>query len=127
MVGRHARDASERLQGDPLLPRVGLDVGADAPHQLRMRMGRDVARMAALAGAEPRVLRGGRVGKEDDLTGARLSRGAGRPAVDPGGADSKDEPPVLARVARHDGPPAGVRRGAAITLRCGSGLEGLGA
>ena len=118
MVGRQARDARQRGQGHALFRRALLDVRANAAHQERVRMGGHVARPAPEAGAEARVLGGGRVGEEDDLAPSRLSRGARRAAVDPRGSDAEDEASVLASVAAEDRQPTrvagsrgGIRRG----------------
>ncbi len=86
---------------------AGADQGAGPADRRDMPVGRRaLIRPAALAGAEAGGLGHRSRLVERDILAARLSRGAARPAIDPGRLDRIKEIAVLRRVVCHDGRPA---------------------
>src|SRR5215470_8324668 len=99
--GRHGQGRGAVVE-EPALdePERARD-GGTGPAPRRRARGR--LRPAAQAGAEARMLRGGRRGEEDDVARLGGLHGAGGAAVDPGGEDTREEPPVESRVTRYPG------------------------
>ena len=109
----HAVPEPARQPGDPFTVDhavgdaahgAGHEIGARVPFR---RAGAGVG-TAPFAGAEAGFLRGCGSGKEPYVLGLGQHRGAARPAVDAGGGDRGDEPPVEAGVLALEGPVAAV-------------------